>query len=447
LCTLWFYFFSPQRTQGLSQRSQGDGFYIRKFDISGQSFNTFETVITKQFLKISFGVFIILIQGFDACAQKDRDERAQYPAILSNSFTGVNIGYINYPFSGKQLETGYNAASIHIPHAAVRIILFGHQFNKYLSGQITYMRPVDWVEYKNINGDQSDHSVWMNVVGLTVKAQTPVWKKFSIYGEAGLAIITRRGFYINDLPVVKDADHAGILSGAGLQYRLNTKWDIILSAAYSPANSKSRQPHTIFYSAGFNYNMRPLPAERAIRNSTTGFIFPKNLLQVGYTTNGLGYGVNDFVSKEAIPIFWAGDAQIGRGISLQFQHNIFHTRKVFSLDWGADISYWQSRQYKNKFYTVSLFPLLRFTAFRSKATDIYFNYSVAGPTFISKTLIDGFDTGKYFTFQDFMGMGIYTGKNKNMNAEIRIMHYSNGNIFPRNTGLMIPLTFNVGYAF
>jgi hypothetical protein len=193
--------------------------------------------------------------------------------------------------------------------------------------------------------------------------------------------------------------------------------------------------------------MRPLPDERLKRNAAAGYIFPKNLLQLGYTTNTLGYGVNNFVSKEAIPVFWAGDVQIGRGISLQYQQNIFHARKVFSFDWGADISYWQSRRNKNNFFTTSLFPLLRFTAFRSKVADIYFNYSVAGPTYISKIVIDGANTGKHFTFQDFMGMGTYIGRNKNLNAEIRIMHYSNGNLFPENVGLMIPLTFNLGYAF
>ena len=37
--------------------------------------------------------------------------------------------------------------------------------------------------------------------------------------------------------------------------------------------------------------------------------------------------------------------------------------------------------------------------------DIYFNYSLAGPTFISKTTIDTNETGKQFTFRDFMGVG------------------------------------------
>ncbi len=389
-------------------------------------------------------ISFLLLQIFSLNAQ---DRRYQYPAVLSNSFTGVSVGYINYPFSNSQLEPGYQSASVNVPHTAVRIILFGHEFNQYLSAQITYMRPVDWVEYKNINGDETTHSVWMNVAGISAKAQTPQWKKFSVYGELGLSVITRRGFEINNETVMSDACYGSLSTGAGLQYHLDNKWTLMLNAVYSPENTSQKQPQTTFYSAAFTYTMRPIPGERLKKNEEASFHFPKNVLQLGYTTNALGYGVNNAVSKGFIPLFWGGDVRIKQGLSINYQHNIFHSRKVFSFDWGANVSYWVSEKNEDKFGTVSLFPLLRFTAIRSKGADIYFNYSVAGPTYISATVVDGQNTGRHFTFQDFMGMGAFIGSHKKLNAEIRIMHYSNGNIFPENVGLMIPLTFNLGYCF
>ena len=78
-------------------------------------------------------------------AAQPGEKRIQYPWGLKNSYFGINIGYINYPFSSAQLEPGYSVEKVTIPHIAPRITLFGHQFNKYLSAQITYMRPVDWV--------------------------------------------------------------------------------------------------------------------------------------------------------------------------------------------------------------------------------------------------------------------------------------------------------------
>ena len=157
------------------------------------------------------------------------------------------------------------------------------------------------------------------------------------------------------------------------------------------------------------------------------------------------YGANDLFSK-TLPLFWGGAAHLKQGISVHYQRNIFHARKVFSLDWGAGIGYWKSRKKQDEFFTLSVFPVLRFTAFRSKKTDLFFEYSVAGPSFISKTLIDNEKTGRHFTFHDFMGIGIFTGQKKNLNAGLRIAHFSNGNIFSDNNGVKVPLTFSLGYV-
>jgi hypothetical protein len=46
-----------------------------------------------------------------------------------------------------------------------------------------------------------------------------------------------------------------------------------------------------------------------------------------------------------------------------------------------------------------------------------------------------------------MGAGIFAGEKKRINAEVRIAHYSNGNLIPKNDGVKIPLTFNVGWTF
>lgn len=387
---------------------------------------------------------LVLLQQIPVSAQ---DKRVQYPFLLSGSYFGVSIGYINYPFSPLHMEPGYHAESVQIPHTGVRIILFGHQINKYLSAQISYMRPVDWVLYKNVNGDRSSHSVWMNVAGLTIKSKLPVKKKFSVYGEGGLGIITRNGFKINEVFVVKDANYATVLTGAGLQYHLNKKWEFMLNMAWSPANKKVQQPSTVFYSGGFNFHMHPIPPEKIEKNLKAGYIFPKNLIQVGYATNVLGYGVNHFVADGAIPIFWGGSVEVEKGLTLHYQRNVFHARKVFSLDWGASIGYWKTRKNKDDFYTISAFPLLRFTFLRTNPADLYFYYSVAGPSFISRNVIDSIETGKRFTFQDLMGMGVFTGRDRTLNAEIKIGHFSNGNIYPVNKGVKIPLTFCFGYTF
>lgn len=397
-------------------------------------------------MKIPFAstVFILLVTSVGVCAAENN--RAQYPPWLTNSYIGFGVGRIDYPFSQAQLEPGFRAESVNIPHLAVSAILLGHQFNRNLSAQMSYMRPVLWVNYRNINGDPSKHTVGMNIAGLTARATAPFGKRFSIYGEGGLGIITRGGLKLKGQDVIKDANYPTILLGAGFQYHLNNTWDLQTGVAYTMPNESQKQPYTILVSSGIVFNLRPLPNEKVQEAFRSEAIFSQNLVQLGYTTNTFGTGVNRFVSGKA-RIFWGGNVDVMRGITLRYQRNVFHTKSIFSLDWGASIAGWRSARDRTDFYTISMFPQFRFTLLRLKPVDLYLIYSLAGPTYITKTTIDGRNTGRHFTFQDSMGLGWYIGKQRNLNMEISIGHYSNGNIFPNNTGIKIPLTFMLGYTF
>ena len=91
--------------------------------------------------------------------------------------------------------------------------------------------------------------------------------------------------------------------------------------------------------------------------------------------------------------------------------------------------------------------MFRFTLLRTKPFDFYLNYSLAGPTFISGLKSDDRNTGPHFTFQDNIGVGLFMGKERKLNTEVKIGHYSNGNLFTENDGVKIPLTINLGYTF
>src|SRR5262249_2358632 len=131
------------------------------------------------------------------------DERGQYPGFLARSYFQVGLGYIDYPFTGRQLEPGFQAESMRVPHAAARITLLGYRFNEPLSAQLDYMRPVEWVSYTNINGVPAKRTVWMNVAGVTLRGTAPLAGRLSIDGEVGPGIVTRRGFDSDGVPVVR----------------------------------------------------------------------------------------------------------------------------------------------------------------------------------------------------------------------------------------------------
>ena len=391
-------------------------------------------------LHIVFFSLAILLQGYTLFAQ---DDRGQYPLLLRNSYIDFNLGYINYPFTDSQLSLGSRAESIDVKHLGMRIIL-GHRFNKYLSAQIGYMKPLKQLVFENVNGDQSNHSLWIHEGTFSVIPQLPISKTFSIYGEAGLAVVSRRGFEINDTFIVDDATVGTFLFGGGVEYQLNSDWELVASTVYSPAKEKFNQPYTIFYSGGVRFNLNPLPASTVERNSTTPFIFPRNIIQAAYSTNVLGYSLNNLFSHG---IFFGGRAEVADGIWIRYQRNVFHTRKLFSLDIGSSFGYWKSDKNDDDFFTISVFPLFRLTFLHSKPADLYFQYSIVGPSYISRIIIDDLDTGEHFTFQDFMGVGVFLGAKRNFNAEVNLNHYSNGNIFPRNDAVKVPLSFSIGYCF
>lgn len=380
-----------------------------------------------------------------------QDERAQLPLALRNAYFGVSVGSINYNFSIDQFQApvGYRFHSVAVNHPAVRLVLYGYEFNKYLSAQLTYMRPVSWVfYYYDIKGEiNTRSSVWMNIGGLTLRPQLPLNKKFSLNGEVGLGIVTRHGFNAEDgkTTIISGVSYPTLLLGGGINYHLSDNWSLMLSAAHSPTEISFNQPATTFIAAGFNYKLGTISHAKLEIAAKTGYIHPKQLFQIGYSSNLLGYGVNNSLEKAVL--FWGGDAQVRQGVSINYMRNVFHTARVFSLDWGVSAGNWISNVKNEDFVALSIYPVFRFTFLHTDPLDVYFYYSVAGPSFISRKIIDGNNTGEHFTFQDTMGTGIFFGKQRNLNAEIKIGHYSNGNLFTNNAAVKIPLSFNLGYAF
>jgi Outer membrane protein beta-barrel domain/Lipid A 3-O-deacylase (PagL) len=402
-------------------------------------------------MKISSFILLVIFNLVLCINISAQENKAQIPKFLQQSYFEVNVGSINYPFSASNFENiGYSlTTAVEVPHIAARIVLAGYEFNKYLSAQITYMRPVIWVKYRykeDIQEYEYLNSVWMNVGGLTIKPSLPIGKNFSLYGEIGLGLITRHGFDGPDgKPLISDARFGTFLLGSGFKYHMNEHWALQVCSNYSPASKSQNQPYTSFIGTGFSYKFSKFSDEQLLKTEATGYVYPNQWIQIGLVSNVLGYGVNKAISGAYL--FWGGNTQVSQGLSINYQRNIFHGAKVFALDWGFNTAIYQTNINKETFFTLSLFPVFRLNLLHTKPVDAYFFYSVAGPTFISKVILDDLNTGAHFTFQDTMGAGVFFGKKRNYVAEMKIGHYSNGNIYPYNESVMVPLSLSIGYAF
>lgn len=399
-------------------------------------------------LRSGFAGMLVLCLATGATAQEaaSTDTRTQYPAFMRDSYFSLRMGYIGYLFTDTQLEPGFQAGSIERPRPAVRLDFFGHRFSKNLSTQVTYMRPGQFVEYNDINGKNGNHPVSNAYAGLTFVLDAPLSEKLSLYAEGGYGVTSRSGIVIDGKTALQPAHYGAALVGAGLSYQMTSAVDFLLGATYSPGRRAFEQPSTRMYTAGLRYNMRALPPATVADNREGGHFFPANVLRVGYSTNRLGYGVNDVFSKWVV-IFWGGHVDTRQGGSIEYERNVFHTKKLFAFDLGASASIWQTDAKEQTFRTLSAYPLVRFFLARNETMDAYFSYSIAGPTYISEYQLDDLNTGATFTFQDMMGVGAFLGKSRRVNAEISIKHFSNGNLATSNAGIKIPLTFKVGWAF
>src|SRR5262249_45612163 len=158
----------------------------------------------------------VLCAAASALAQGTEDTRTQYPQVLQNSYISINVGLIDQPFSQVQLRPGFQAASIEVPRVDVRVMLVGHEFNRFISAQASYMRPLNYVRYAGVRaGDAERHHVRVNFGGITLKARAPVAPRWSAYGEGGLGFTSRTGFALGETPVVTDAHYASVLVGGG----------------------------------------------------------------------------------------------------------------------------------------------------------------------------------------------------------------------------------------
>ena len=401
---------------------------------------------------IVFFTFFICLNLF---SQEKANFKSQPSDFLSKAYYSINFGGIFYPFSNDNLIDGYKTDTYSRNIFSGRMLL-GYKIKPNLAVKFGTIRPASWFKYDNINNIGYDRSVWINAWSLSLKQNINLNKKLSLYGEAGIANVTRSGFSINDKVIYENAHFGSILYGFGFNYKLNDKFRLNLNGTFIPESEKENQPSISQVSFGFEYHINKLPEQKAEEFEKNEYFFPNNLIQVSYGTSKIGFGMNRFFGMSlkvgnfesfGIPIFWVGESKAANAFSVTYQKLAFRTEKIFSLDWGVSVTAFNTEATNEKVLAFSVFPSMRFYLMRRKGFDFYANYSLIGPTYLTVKNIDKLNTGPKITFQDTMGFGVFFGKKRSYNAELRIMHYSNGNNFTDNSGVAVPIQFTLGKTF
>lgn len=382
--------------------------------------------------------------------------KSQPNPFLSKFYYAINFGAIFYPFSNDNLIDGYQTDTFSKNYFSGKLG-FGYKIKEDLALQFGVIRPASWFKYNNVNNIGYERSVWINAWYLSLKKNIGLTEKLSFFGELGAANVTRIGFEINDKVIYEDAHFGSLFYGFGFNYKLSNKWRLALNGTFIPKSTKNNQPAISQTTFGFEYHVQKLDNTVALEyENDEKYFFPNNLLQVSYGNSAIGFGVNKFFSMNlkigdfesfGLPVFWLGEVKAAQAFSITYQKLIYRSQKVFSLDWGVSATYFKTEATNQDVFAFSIFPTMRFYLLRKKNFDMYTNYSLIGPTILTVGNIDNLKTGPKTTFQDTMGLGFFFGKERKYNFEMRIMHYSNGNIFTENSGVAIPLQFTFGKTF
>ena len=130
---------------------------------------------------------------------------------------------------------------------------------------------------------------------------------------------------------------------------------------------------------------------------------------------------------------------------VMYQRLIFHNRKYFSLYLGGSLSRWE--RFETTIYAPSIFFSLRYWFIRTPTINVYLSYSVAGPTVLNIHQLAEKNLGGNFIFQDYLGVGLQIGRRHALNFDLRLVHYSNGDVLTHNPGFDIPVVLYLGYSF
>lgn len=396
-------------------------------------------------------IIFLLVKAPVAYCDRNHDDRRQLPEFFNNSWVGLTSGNKKTPFSSRYYYNDYDFGRVKDNIGALRLTI-GHYFTPQWAIAASLMRGVhaNFFSQAVQSGAPvlaSEKRVSESTFAITVLPTYWLNHLAAVYAEAGLAMTSRHGFKINDQVVVKDGNVLSGLIGGGVLFRVEDHLLLNINSIYTPKNNKKMQPSIWYLGVGLSH----LISAPVRHHLTTSAIFPLHELTAAYTNDQWFYWdvAKYFTPPRSIPIFFDGHIKISRGLALFYQTNFFHTERYFSMDWGVSAGQWRTRATASTdhFYTLSLYPEIKIWFYRSPFCDLYFTYSLAGPTFISKRFFNGVDSGSHFTFQDFLGFGIRLGRTKNIGANLRIVHYSNGNTLPSNPGVDVPVMASLSIAY
>jgi hypothetical protein len=155
------------------------------------------------------------------------------------------------------------------------------------------------------------------------------------------------------------------------------------------------------------------------------------------------YGANislPVISKEP-------DSLTGYQLMLNYDPQRFQWRQ-FNVYFDGGFSHFSQNRtpHHTAISIFSIAPVVRYT-FRKRGPVLPYLELSVGIAYLNQTRIENRNLGIHFAFQDRVGIGALLGGSEKVSLGVHVLHYSNSHLSAHNSGISIPLVFDVGYRF
>lgn len=136
---------------------------------------------------------------------------------------------------------------------------------------------------------------------------------------------------------------------------------------------------------------------------------------------------------------------VEKGVMLFYERKLFDVLTVLSTYIGADLGKWKMNG--DKIYSTSCFLSGKMWILHLPFLHTYLEYSMFGPTALSKEVFGSLHFGSNFLFQNFFGIGVEVGEGSGFCVDLRIFRYTEKDFKKPAALFQVPITLSVGLLF
>ena len=140
-----------------------------------------------------------------------------------------------------------------------------------------------------------------------------------------------------------------------------------------------------------------------------------------------------------------GRESVEKGMMIFYERKLLDLFTIMSGYSGCTLGRWTMKG--DQIYTTSAFLSCRVWAIHLPFAHTYLEYSILGPTLLSKENFNNVDFGSNILFQNFFGAGIELGEGRGFSINLKILKYTNSDVNQPDVSIHIPILVSVGYLF